>query len=425
MKKQAFLIFLTLLSLAFSHQSSLAQGESTTAITARDIRERLSVLASDSLEGRRSGSPGAEKAARYISQEFRRIGLTPIDSEKSFLQHFTFKEHLDSVHSELISTANVIGLLKSNDPHYRGEYIIVGAHYDHLGYGGKYALDTVHAIHYGADDNASGATGVLELAEYFAAHRSLLKRSIVFMSFSGEEEGLCGSSYYVNHPLVPLANTVAMINMDMIGRLAADSTLIVEGVGTSPIWTPLVKRLDSPKQFNLKLKQTGMGPSDHESFYLKNLPVLFFFTGFHTDYHRSTDTRDKINAEGEVKVLDFVRSILYVLAESPDTIPFSHPAEDTTQKASSFHVYVGGVPDYGYDGDGVRISAIMEHSPAEKAGFKAMDVIVDFGGKKIRNIYDYTDALSKYKPGDVVNVLLDRGTIQVTLPVTLGSRAAH
>jgi hypothetical protein len=425
MKKQPYRILLALVFLALSNQNTRAQDESSKAITARDIRERLSILASDSLEGRRSGSPGAEKAARYISQEFRRIGLTPIDSGRSFQQHFTFKEHFDSVHSELISTANVVGLLRSDDPAYRDQYIIVGAHYDHLGYGGRYALDTIHAIHYGADDNASGAIGVLELAEYFAAHRNVLKRSIVFMSFSGEEEGLCGSSYYVNHPLVPLANTVAMINMDMIGRLAADSTLIVEGVGTSSIWTPLVRKLDSPKQFNLKLKQTGMGPSDHESFYLKNLPVLFFFTGFHTDYHRSTDTRDKINAEGEVKVLNFVRSILYVLAESPDTIPFTHPAEDTTQKASSFHVYVGGVPDYGYDGDGVRISAIMEHSPAEKAGFKAMDVIVDFGGKKIKNIYDYTDALSKHKPGDVVDVVLDRGGIQITLPVTLGTRAAH
>jgi aminopeptidase YwaD len=400
-------------------------------ITAQDVRERESILASDSLEGRRTGAPGAEKAAHYIASEFKRIGLTaynPVIAEipyhPSYYQPFDFSEHaLDTSKHGKTNGMNVVGFLKGSDPNLDSEYVIIGAHYDHLGYGGPFTLDTVHSIHYGADDNASGVTGLLEIAEHLARLKVHPKRSIVFISFSGEEEGLFGSEYFTNNPMAPLTKVQAMLNMDMIGRMK-DTTLIVQGLGTSPLFRPLVDSLNAKPKLQLRYFQTGTGPSDHAKFYAKDLPILFFFTGFHDDYHKATDSKEKINAVGEVHIAKYVESILLDLANRPDKIPFTHPTGDTEQKAASFGVYVGGVPDYGYDGDGVRISEIREHSPAESAGLKAADVIVGFDDMNIKTIYDYTNALAKHHPGDNVQVTVQRAGKNVIVPVVLGKRAA-
>ncbi len=425
-------ILLSFLFLLFWVSRLYAQPVKTTpAITAHDVMERESILASDSLEGRRTGAPGADKAARYIAAEFKRIGLTaynPIIADipyhPNYYQPFDFSEHaLDTTNHGKTNGMNIVGFLKGSDPNLDSQYVIIGAHYDHLGYGGPFALDTVHVIHYGADDNASGVCALLEIAEQLAKEKVKLKRSIVFISFSGEEEGLFGSDYFTNHPMAPLANVQAMINMDMVGRMS-DSTLIVQGLGTSPSFRSIVDSLNTPAQFHLRYFQTGTGPSDHAKFYDKNLPVLFFFTGFHEDYHKATDTKEKINAVGEARIAKYVESILVDLADRPDKITFTRPLGDTEQKAASFGVYVGGVPDYGYDGDGVRISEIREHSPAETYGLLKGDVIVGFDEMNIKTIYDYTNGLAKHHPGDKVQITVLRDGKNVVVPVVLGKRAA-
>jgi aminopeptidase YwaD len=381
----------------------------------------MNILASDSLAGRRTGEPGCEKAARYIASEFKRIGLVPLDSAKSYFQYYEFSEKtFDSTKKTKTKAANVIGFLPGNDKNALNEVVIIGAHYDHLGMGGMFALDTVKAIHYGADDNASGTIGVLELAEYYAKHQKALRRGLIFICFSGEEEGLFGSINYAKNPYMPLEKTQAMINMDMIGRLK-DSVLIVEGMGSSPYWKQLMDSL-THDNFVMRYKPDGVGPSDHSSFYRKNIPVLFYFTGLHKDYHKATDTKDKINYDGEVQVLDLVRRSVDAIQSKPDRITFTIVPEDTTKKVGTFRVYVGGVPDYGYDGEGLKISDVTAGSPADKAGLKAEDIVVKFADINIKNIYDYTGALGKFKPDDVVDFQVKRGKEVLTIPVKLGKR---
>jgi hypothetical protein len=408
-----------LLSLSFTAQ---AYCQTKPEISAEDVRWRLSILASDSLEGRRSGSTGCEKAARFIAKEFKRFGLKPLDSAKKYLQPFEFSEKMmDSTKKEKTRSANVVGFLPGNDKKLKDEVVIIGAHYDHLGFGGKNALDSSKATHYGADDNASGTAGMLELAEYYSNNKKSLKRSMIFIAFSGEEEGLFGSINYTKSPYLPLEKTQAMINMDMIGRLK-DSVLIVEGYGSSTYWKELFGKLDTTK-FHMHFKPDGVGPSDHSSFYRKNIPVLFYFTGLHKDYHKASDTRDKINYEGEVEVLKVVKSSIDDIQARKDRIPFSLVPVDTTKKTTGFSAYVGGVPDYGFDGEGLKISDITPGSPAEKAGLKAEDIVVKFGDKGIKNIYDYSAELSKHKPGDTVEFVVQRGGKNISLSVTLGSRS--
>jgi aminopeptidase YwaD len=423
MRAQKNYIFFLLFVLCFSTEKSFPQ--TTSAITESDLRLRMNILASDSLAGRRTGEPGAEKAARYIASEFKRIGLVPMSPGKSYFQYYDFSEKaFDSTKKEKTKAMNVIGYLPGNDKKLKDELVIIGAHYDHLGMGGKNALDTVKAIHYGADDNASGTTGVLELAEYYSKHRNTLKRSLLFISFSGEEEGLFGSINYTKNPLISLEKTQAMINMDMIGRLK-DSILIIEGMGSSPYWKTLMDSLKHDN-FVMRYKPDGVGPSDHSSFYRKNIPVLFYFTGLHKDYHKATDTKDKINYVGEVEVLDLVRRSIDAIQSKPDRIAFTIVPEDTTKKVGTFRVYVGGVPDYGYDGEGLKISDITPGSPADKAGLKAEDIVIKFANIEIKNIYDYTGALGKFKPDDIVDFRVKRGKDTLTIAVKLGKRGdAH
>ena len=307
-------------------------------------------------------------------------------------------------------TRNVLGLLPGSDEKLKDEYLVIGAHYDHLGLGGAGSLvpDTV-AVHHGADDNASGTAGVLELAQTFASRKSELKRSILFMTFGAEEEGDLGSDYFVKHPLVQLQRIVGMINLDEIGR-EKDSTLIVYGTGTSPLWDTLLSQFNSPKQFNLKLNPEGFGPSDHASFYGKDIPVLFFFTGVHPDYHKPSDTWDKINADGEQAILVFVEKIALEVADRGEKPLFTR-ADMPRQGGENldFRVYFGTVPDFAEQVDGLKISAVRKGSPAEKAGVMGGDIITMFGGKTIKNIYDYTYALQEFKPGDEVELAVKRG----------------
>jgi len=332
----------------------------------------------------------------------------------------TLKTQTERVYAK---SANIAGLLEGND--LKGQLVVVGAHMDHLGMGGENSLqpDTV-AIHPGADDNASGTAGLLEVAQYLSSQRASLKRTVLFLAFSGEEEGLLGSDYYVKNPTLPLDSTIAMLNMDMIGRMK-DSTLIVEGMGTSPNWETIVRRENGDSSLHLKLKPDGYGPSDHASFYGKNIPVLFFFTGLHQDYHRPADTWEKLNYAGEESVAGYVARLTVDVANEPARPSFTKtatPAMASGGDRQGIRVSLGVIPDYAEDVVGLKITGVRPGSPADKAGLLGADVIVKFGGDDVKNIYDYTHLLGKYKPGDVVTVVVKRGTTDVTLKATLEGR---
>jgi Zn-dependent M28 family amino/carboxypeptidase len=317
------------------------------------------------------------------------------------------------------ASANLIGKLTGSDPQLKEQAVIIGAHYDHLGRSAAGAMDpdSEGQIHNGADDNASGTAGLLELAQYFSAQEKRPRRSLVFMAFSGEELGLLGSAHYVEHPTFPLAQTTAMINMDMIGRMR-DSLLVVQGIGTSPQLQTLVERLNQPRQFQLTLKKDGRGPSDHASFYQKNIPVLFFFTNQHEDYHRVTDDADKINVDDEARILRFVAEIVTAIANQDSTLQFTK-ADSEPPPMRGFRVSVGTIPDYAAEVEGMKISGVRSGSAAEKAGLQGGDIIIKFGKFEIKNVYDYTYALGEFSPGQQVPVVVKRGDQSVTLTVTL------
>jgi hypothetical protein len=322
-------------------------------------------------------------------------------------------------------TRNVIAFLEGNDPQLKNEIVVIGAHYDHLGMGGRGSLASSKEpqVHNGADDNASGTSGVLELAEYFSARKNQLKRSLLFILFSGEELGLLGSKHFVDNPTVPINQIVAMINMDMIGRLN-ENRLTVYGTGTSPKWKPLLNKLNSDSSFKFNFIDGGFGPSDHSSFYSKNIPVLFFFTGTHQDYHKPSDDVDKINFVGMEKVLKLVSDVVTDLVSNPEKIEFTKVQGEAPQQGRrmNIRVYVGTIPDYSEQVEGFKIAGVNDGSPAEKAGLKAGDIIIKFGDKPVKNIYSYMYAMQGYKPGDKVDVVVLRNGQEVKVVIELGSR---
>lgn len=324
------------------------------------------------------------------------------------------------------STRNVIGLVESENPVYKNEYIVIGAHYDHLGMGGRGSLSssTEPEIHNGADDNASGTSTVMELAQKFSANKKSLKRSMIFMTFSGEEMGLLGSAHFVKTPTIPLDKVVAMYNLDMVGRLNEESSLTVYGTGTSPIWKDLLNDKNSFYSFKLNFIDDGFGPSDHSSFYAKDIPVLFYFTGTHSDYHKPSDDFDKINYTGLEKIGRFVYDMADAVNQKDDKIAFTKTKSEPRERRrdATSRVYVGTVPDMSTQADGFKLSGVSDGSPAEKAGLKAGDIIIKFGGKDVKNIYDYMYAIQDHKPGEEVDVVVKRGEEEITLKVPLGLR---
>lgn len=319
---------------------------------------------------------------------------------------------------------NVAGYLEGSDPILKDEYIVVGAHFDHLGWGvdGSMYRGDEPMIHNGADDNASGTAGLLELAEKFAANSELLNRSIVFMGFNAEELGLLGSNYTVNNFPVDLNQTVAMINMDMIGRLSDEKSLTIIGTGTSSIWENLLEE-NNTYEFDLKFNDDGWGGSDHQSFTLKEIPVLFFFTGIHEDYHKPSDDWDKINYEGQQKVVSYVYSVLSSInefEERPDYVKVERTAPKGGMGVAK--IYVGTIPEFGWNGEGFKLGGVSEGGPAQKAGLQGGDIMIQFGEKKVVNIYDFMYAMNDHKPGDVVKVVVIRDGEEKEFDVVLESK---
>jgi hypothetical protein len=316
------------------------------------------------------------------------------------------------------------------DPALNQEFVVIGAHYDHLGMGGPGSLEPnpEGKIHHGADDNASGVSMMLELARALVSRRSELKRSVLFASFSAEELGTLGSLNFTKNPTVPLEKITAMINLDMVGRLKNDS-LDVQGTGTSPRWPAIVEKANQAAGLKLKFQSGGFGPSDHSSFYAALRPVLFLFTGAHAEYHRPSDTAEKINYEGQAKILAFLAPVVEAIATTTEPFPFTRVAGETQPQPGGGRgrgVWVGTIPDFSEEKPGVRVSGVTPGSPAEKAGILGGDLLVKFGSKEIRNLYDYTYALQDWKPGDKVMVELKRteNGVEVvkTIEVTLGAR---
>ena len=309
------------------------------------------------------------------------------------------------------------------------EYVILGAHYDHLGTGqqNSLALSQIGKIHPGADDNASGTAGVIELARHLAA-AGVHRRGFLFLCFAGEEEGLLGSAYYAAHPLKPVSDTVAMINMDMIGRLR-DNKLYIGGVATGSTFKTLVEHATEHAGFQADQSEMGgYGASDHTSFTAKQVPTLFFFSGLHSDYHTPSDTWDKINPKDAVRVLGEVSEIATALADAVDRPQFvrvagnPHSGNVAASGGGGYGPYFGSIPDFGSPPHGVRFSGVHAASPAAKAGLKAGDVLVEFDGKPIDNLYDFTYALRQHKPGDKIKVKVLRGGAPVVADVVLARR---
>lgn len=324
-----------------------------------------------------------------------------------------------SIELEQAEIANVIGVLEGEGPH-ADETIVIGAHYDHVGMGGVGSLAPgVKAVHNGADDNGSGTVSLIELARRFASREKKPSHRLVFIAFTAEELGLIGSQRYVSHPVFPLDKTIAMFNMDMVGRLDKEDKLTVFGTGTSTRWKPLVVKEGEAFGFRLSLQPEGFGPSDHSSFYGKKIPVLHFFTGTHSDYHRPTDDVEKINFDGMKRVVDLVEQIVLDTDANPKRPDYVEIKQRANIGRSGSRPYFGSIPDFGSEGKGYALSGVSKGSPADKGGLKAGDRIIQVGEIKIGDLNDFDLALRRFSAGDEIAVKVLRDGEEKEFKITL------
>lgn len=368
------------------------------------IKADLTFLSSDDLEGRATGSDGERIAASYISKRFKELNVEAKGSI-DYLHPFSFKpkshpheeiKFNDSLKSNGITGNNVIGFINNNSLN----TVVIGAHYDHLGFGDEGSLyrGSEIKIHNGADDNASGVSLVLDLAAKLINENK--SNNYLFIAFSGEEMGLLGSNFFVKNPTIDISSINYMINMDMVGRLNDEKSLAIYGLGTSPIFKQTIK--SNNDVFKIIENESGIGPSDHTSFYLQDIPVLHFFTGQHENYHKPSDDSDLINYEGLDLISNYIFSIISDLDDN-GKLQF-RKTKNESQESPRFKVSLGVIPDYLYDGKGMRIDGVSSGRPAEIAGFIKGDVITKLGEAKIDDMMSYMKALSKLKSGDLVKV---------------------
>ncbi len=372
------------------------------------MKDDVKILASDSLRGRRTGTSYEQMAAEYLAKRFKDLGLDP-KGTNGYFQEFSFADKSDP-HREVkfvnksedgtITGTNVIGFMDNN----AGTTIVIGAHYDHLGMGGEGSLyrGETKAIHNGADDNASGVAVMLNLVKELQNKNT--HNNYLFISFSGEELGLLGSNYFVKNPTINLENINYMINMDMVGRLNEEKVLAVFGVGTSPIFSQTL--FSNKTDFSITEKESGVGPSDHTSFYLMDLPVLHFFTGQHEDYHKPGDDIEKLNFEGMEDITQYILAVITDLDDGPK-LKF-RKTKNESDEVPKFKVTLGVVPDYLFSGEGMRIDGVSEDRPAQKAGMEKGDVVVKMGEHEIIDMMSYMKALSKFEKGQNTIVMIDR-----------------
>jgi hypothetical protein len=400
--------------------SLLPQQPDTLSPGARRVLADVRFLADDRQEGRGVGTAGLERSGAYIRDGFARAGL-----QASF-QDFTIPPDAPAVmHTTLggSATRNVVGVIPGTSPTLRGEVVVIGAHYDHLGMGGFGALDpdSTGRVHNGADDNASGTAALLEIGRLLGGRRP--PRTIVLVAFSGEELGTLGSSFFVQHAVPqPIDSVYAMLNMDMVGRLRS-ARLIALGAATAREFPALLDSLNSPPRFDLRASGDGWGPSDHAVFFAARRPVLHFFTDLHDDYHRSTDDWEKLNVAGIAQVAQFVADLAWALANRPGALTFvDAPRPQATAGGSGYGAYLGTIPDMTGSPGGVRINGVRAGSPAEQAGLKAGDIITAIGSKQVANLFDMTEALRSHQAGDTVVIVTKRDGAERHVTAVLGKR---
>lgn len=371
-------------------------------ISDENLKSNLSFLASDDLKGRLAGSEGEKKAYEYLSKNLKKLGL------KTELQPFEYSIKLNphQDNSSVIGKAtNVIGYLDNKAP----KTIIIGAHYDHLGLNEHHSSTLVNSdgmIHNGADDNASGVTAVMELARLFTQNKTKENVNYVFAFFSAEEDGLIGSKKFAEDIKTKYTNVITMINMDMVGRLNQDKVLNVGGIGSSPVFKEIIEKY-KPAGYNLALDESGTGPSDHTSFYLKDIPVLFFFTGTHEDYHKPSDDTEKINFDGLKSITNYVFGVANELSNKTE-IPFTKTKTTATKSVPKYKVTLGIMPNYADTKDGLHIDGVTDGRPAAIAGILAGDILTRIGDCKITEVYSYMDCLAKLNAGDEKEVTIIR-----------------
>lgn len=389
-------------------------------------------LADDLLEGRAVATRGERCAGDYIAARFRAVGLDPAGDEGTYFQSWTVSSGSPhgAVHGE---ARNVVGLLRGSGPAGR-QALVVGAHYDHLGFGGFGSLspDATGTVHNGADDNASGTAVLLETARALASGPPLA-HDILFVAFTGEERGLWGSAHYVGAPLLPLDATVAMLNLDMVGRVRNDA-LTVLGTGTAEEWTGILARANAriASPLDLRFHSDGFGASDHTSFYARGIPVLHFFSNTHSEYHRVEDDWELVNAEGMDRVTELVTTVVRDILPASGFASLT-PVEgagnphgagasgDENSARSGFRVRLGTIPDYSRESGGMAITAVRTGSPASKAGMQGGDIIIRFGPHDVDDIYDYMAALNEFDPGDKVEIVVLRDGQRVSFEVVLSA----
>ena len=382
------------------------------------IKADITYLSSDNLKGRETGTEGERLAANYIAQRFDQINLIP-KGEINFFQDFNFKptknphgeiSFLENQNNETITARNVLGFIDNDSD----KIVVIGAHYDHLGYGSDSSLyrGDEKKIHNGADDNASGVALMLDLAAKLKSIAS--QNDYLFIAFSGEEMGLLGSNYFVKNPSISIDSINYMINMDMVGRLKEDKSLAVYGLGTSPIFKQTIK--SNNEVFKIIENESGMGPSDHTSFYLANIPVLHFFTGQHSDYHKPTDDSEKINYEGIELISDYIINIITDLNDN-GKLSF-RTTKNESEDVPRFKVSLGVMPDYLFGGEGMKIDGVSNDKPAERAGILQGDIVIKLGDYNVTDMMSYMRALSKFKSGDSTSVLIKRGKQTIEKEIT-------
>jgi len=378
-------------------------------------------LSDDALEGRLAGTPGERCAGDFIAARFKALKLKPAGENNTWFQSVPLAS-VATPHAPPGTGRNVMALLEGSDPALRNEIIVIGAHYDHLGHGnfGSTAPNEAGAIHNGADDNASGVAGMLAAAE--ALVKSKPARSVLFMAYTAEESGLIGSAHFVSNPTVPLSRIRAMLNLDMVGRLSAGS-LIVYGTGTATEWDDLVRR-HSPSGPEVTLNPDGYGASDHTSFYLKDIPVLHFFTNVHSEYHNPRDDWQLIDGPGIQKVATMVAGITKDLGKAP-TITLVRgsgrpPAAPGERRGTA--AWLGTVPDMKPIERGVLLMGVRTGSPGDAAGLREGDTIIKFDDQEVADLQGLTNALSARKPGDQVRITVIREGREMVVTATLGSR---
>jgi len=382
------------------------------------MQEDVAYLAADSLMGRETGTSYEMLAASYLADRFKHLGLAPKGTD-GYIQEFTFKPTLNPhEQAEVVEGSgtgtligrNVIGYIDNNAE----TTVVVGAHYDHLGMGGQGSLYREgEAIHNGADDNASGVAVMLKLAKDLRDKNT--GNNYLFIAFSGEEMGLLGSNYFVKNPTVDLAQVTYMINMDMVGRLNEENTLAVHGVGTSPVWKQSLFA-NNDAGLNIAEHESGIGPSDHTSFYIMDIPVLHFFTGQHSDYHKPTDDADKLNYGGMETIANYIFNIITDLDDN-EKLAF-RKTKNESEDVPSFKVTLGVVPDYLYAGEGMRIDGVSEDRPAIKAGLQKGDIVKKMGEHDVTDMMSYMKSLSKFEPGQTAVVTVERDGKLMEVSVT-------